>query len=78
MHDTIDRIAAAAGRQTVEVPVRFKNVCEQMLERDVLIGGEESGVRLQESSSRARRRAFLPAGGGNVGAAPKINCRFGG
>lgn len=43
MHDTIDRIAAAAGRQTVEVPVGFKNVCEQMLERDVLIGGEESG-----------------------------------
>lgn len=43
MHDTIDRIAATYGRQVVEVPVGFKNVCEKMLAHDVLIGGEESG-----------------------------------
>ncbi len=31
------------GGKVTEVPVGFKNVCEIMLERDVLIGGEESG-----------------------------------
>ena len=43
MADTVDKLAAAEGRQVVEVPVGFKNVCEQMITRQVLIGGEESG-----------------------------------
>ena len=29
--------------KVIEVPVGFKNVCEKMLEGDVIIGGEESG-----------------------------------
>jgi len=43
LHDTVDKLAAKLGRQSFEVPVGFKNVCEKMLAGDVLIGGEESG-----------------------------------
>jgi len=43
MHNTIDRIAVEKGRSVTEVPVGFKNICEKMLEQDILIGGEESG-----------------------------------
>lgn len=43
MHDTIDRMAAAAGCPVTEVPVGFRNVCAEMLAGDVLLGGEESG-----------------------------------
>ncbi|MCX7719091.1 MAG: hypothetical protein N2111_11920 [Candidatus Sumerlaeaceae bacterium] len=43
MADTVDKLAASEGRQVVEVPVGFKNVCEQMIAREVVIGGEESG-----------------------------------
>jgi len=39
----IDRICAKHGLKCTEVPVGFKYICEQMRERDVLIGGEESG-----------------------------------
>lgn len=39
----IDRICRAYGIEVVEVPVGFKYICQQMLQRDVLIGGEESG-----------------------------------
>jgi alpha-D-glucose phosphate-specific phosphoglucomutase len=39
----IDRICDKAGLKCVEVPVGFKYICEQMRERDVLLGGEESG-----------------------------------
>ena len=39
----IDRICQAHGLQCVEVPVGFKWICQQMRERDVMIGGEESG-----------------------------------
>jgi len=39
----VDKIAAKAGRKLYEVPIGFKYVCELMLERDILIGGEESG-----------------------------------
>ncbi|PSP89252.1 phosphoglucomutase [Halobacteriales archaeon QS_4_69_34] len=39
----IDRIAAASGEETVETPVGFKWVAQAMAERDVLVGGEESG-----------------------------------
>ena len=39
----IDRLAAALGREVIEVPVGFKYVAKLMLERDILIGGEESG-----------------------------------
>jgi phosphomannomutase len=39
----IDRIAERFGRKLYEVPIGFKYVCELMLERDILAGGEESG-----------------------------------
>ncbi len=39
----IDRICQAHGVELVEVPVGFKYICQQMREKDVLIGGEESG-----------------------------------
>ena len=39
----VDKIAAKFGRRVHEVPVGFKYICELMLERDILIGGEESG-----------------------------------
>ncbi len=43
MADTIDRMASQLGRSVTEVPVGFKNICETMLNQDILIGGEESG-----------------------------------
>ncbi|MDD4279865.1 MAG: phosphoglucomutase/phosphomannomutase family protein [Candidatus Sumerlaeales bacterium] len=43
MADTIDKVAGKLGRTVYEVPVGFKNVCEVMLKKDILIGGEESG-----------------------------------
>ena len=43
MHNTIDLMAAKYDRHVIEVPVGFKNVCEQMLEHIIIIGGEESG-----------------------------------
>lgn len=39
----LDRIAAKYGRQLHEHGIGFKYVCDLMLERDILIGGEESG-----------------------------------
>ncbi|MCX7916476.1 MAG: phosphoglucomutase/phosphomannomutase family protein, partial [Verrucomicrobiae bacterium] len=39
----IDRICRAHDIDVVEVPVGFKYICQQMRQRDVLIGGEESG-----------------------------------
>ncbi|HKO05988.1 MAG TPA: phosphoglucomutase/phosphomannomutase family protein [Candidatus Acidoferrales bacterium] len=39
----VDKIAAKFGRTLHEVPVGFKYICELMLERDILLGGEESG-----------------------------------
>lgn len=39
----LDRIAARYGRSLYEHGVGFKHVCELMLEKDILIGGEESG-----------------------------------
>jgi phosphomannomutase len=39
----IDKLAAKLDRKLHEVPIGFKYVCELMLERDILIGGEESG-----------------------------------
>jgi alpha-D-glucose phosphate-specific phosphoglucomutase len=39
----IDKIAAKLGRTLHEVPIGFKYICELMLERDILAGGEESG-----------------------------------
>jgi phosphomannomutase len=39
----LDKIAAKLGRQIYEVPIGFKYICELMLERDILLGGEESG-----------------------------------
>ena len=39
----LDKIAARFGRPVHEVPIGFKYICEQMLERDILLGGEESG-----------------------------------
>jgi phosphomannomutase len=39
----VDRIAARYGRRVYEHGIGFKHVCELMLEKDILIGGEESG-----------------------------------
>ncbi|MGH9603163.1 MAG: phosphoglucomutase/phosphomannomutase family protein [Terriglobales bacterium] len=39
----LDRIAAKHGRRLHETPVGFKHICILMLEREILIGGEESG-----------------------------------
>jgi phosphomannomutase len=39
----VDKIAAKHGRKLYETPIGFKYICELMLERDILLGGEESG-----------------------------------
>ena len=39
----VDKIAAQFGRQVFETPVGFKYIADLMRERDILIGGEESG-----------------------------------
>ncbi|MCI0356795.1 MAG: phosphoglucomutase/phosphomannomutase family protein, partial [Acidobacteria bacterium] len=39
----LDRIAARYGRRLHETAIGFKYICDLMLERDILIGGEESG-----------------------------------
>jgi phosphomannomutase len=39
----IDKIAKKFGRTVFETPIGFKHICELMLERDILLGGEESG-----------------------------------
>ncbi len=39
----VDKIAAKYGRRLLETPIGFKYICELMLERDILLGGEESG-----------------------------------
>lgn len=39
----LDRIAKKYGRQLIECPIGFKYVADLMMEREILIGGEESG-----------------------------------
>jgi len=39
----VDKIARKLGRKVLETPIGFKYICELMLERDILLGGEESG-----------------------------------
>jgi phosphomannomutase len=39
----LDKIAEKFGRKIFETPIGFKFICELMLERDILLGGEESG-----------------------------------
>jgi phosphomannomutase len=39
----VDRIAAKYGRKLNECPIGFKYIADLMMERDILIGGEESG-----------------------------------
>ena len=39
----IDKIAEKFDRKIFETPIGFKYICELMLERDILLGGEESG-----------------------------------
>ncbi len=39
----LDRICAKYGRHLIECGIGFKYICDLMLERDILIGGEESG-----------------------------------
>jgi alpha-D-glucose phosphate-specific phosphoglucomutase len=39
----LDRIAKQHGRELIETAIGFKYTCDVMLEREVLIGGEESG-----------------------------------
>lgn len=39
----IDLLAEKYGLELFETPIGFKHICELMLERDILMGGEESG-----------------------------------
>ncbi|HEV2490408.1 MAG TPA: phosphoglucomutase/phosphomannomutase family protein [Candidatus Acidoferrales bacterium] len=39
----VDKIAKKFGRKVFETPIGFKYICEPMLERDIVLGGEESG-----------------------------------
>src|SRR5260370_26515495 len=39
----LDRIAAKHGRRLIECGIGFKYICDLMLERQILVGGEESG-----------------------------------
>lgn len=39
----VDLLAAKYGLELFETPIGFKHICELMLTRDVLMGGEESG-----------------------------------
>jgi phosphomannomutase len=39
----LDRICKKHGRELIEHGIGFKYVCDYMLERDILMGGEESG-----------------------------------
>jgi phosphomannomutase len=39
----LDRIAAKLGRNLIECPIGFKYIATLMMEREILIGGEESG-----------------------------------
>jgi alpha-D-glucose phosphate-specific phosphoglucomutase len=39
----LDRIAAKYGRKLHETPIGFKYIADLMMEREILIGGEESG-----------------------------------
>lgn len=39
----IDKIARKFNREIFETPIGFKHICALMLERDILLGGEESG-----------------------------------
>jgi phosphomannomutase len=39
----LDRIAAKYGRELIEHGIGFKFVCDYMLEREIVMGGEESG-----------------------------------
>jgi phosphomannomutase len=39
----LDRIAAKHGRELIEHGIGFKFVCDYMLEREIVMGGEESG-----------------------------------
>ncbi len=41
--DLVRRMAAAYGLEVIEVPIGFKYAVEQILKRDVLMAGEESG-----------------------------------
>ncbi len=41
--DMVDKIAQKFGRNVFVTPIGFKYICELMLERDILLGGEESG-----------------------------------
>ena len=39
----LDRIAAKHGRKLNECPIGFKHIADLMMDRDIMIGGEESG-----------------------------------
>ena len=39
----LDRIAARHGRKLNECPIGFKHIADLMMEREIMIGGEESG-----------------------------------
>ena len=72
------RSPRAIGRRVHEVPVGFKYICELMLERDILLGGEESGgigtkLYLPERDATVVRAAA----GRSHGLAPQVARRTG-
>ena len=60
----LDRIAAKYGRKLHECGIGFKYICDLMLERDILIGGEESGRHRHSPASAGARRHFELAAAG--------------
>jgi phosphomannomutase len=39
----VDRIAARFGRKLIECPIGFKHIADLMMDREIVVGGEESG-----------------------------------
>ena len=64
----LDRIAAKYGRKLNECGIGFKYICDLMLERDILIGGEESGgIGITPASAGARWHSEFAAAGQHHG-----------
>ena len=41
--DVVDKLARKYSRKVIETPVGFRYICEEMLNKNILLGGEESG-----------------------------------
>ena len=60
----LDRIAAKHGRKMNECPIGFKYIADLMMEREIVIGGEESGgIGYSALPAGTRRNSQLAASG---------------